>query len=574
MQILLSLIAIILFALPSFAATLEVGSGQTYSTIAAAIAASSDGDTINVHAGEYAENPNVSKDITLQRNGADNVQITGQVRISHAGATLDGFYIAGWSGATHGVTVDASIDGVTIKNNSINGGGVVTGSASGIYIRNSYQMLIDNNTIYGCQKGINANSGHSLDNTYENGVVISNNKIYNNPTDGIDIHGEYFTVSGNLVDNNIDTNWGANHPDGIQFIRSDVDGYSNVNHARVYNNRFTNHTQGIFLEGWSADDPVSDVDIWNNIIYNSEATVNGVDMTALSGVHVKVKGAQYVRIYNNYFGYMKGAGQIIVSPQGTPVTLPETIIIKNNIFANTNTVANYYGISCDKAGHLATADVDYNIYNMGNGYLAYIAPTGYTNFATLQAAGYEAHGMSGNPDVAALPSPIPPAASIAVDNGAIAGVLYASDILGVARPQGAAWDIGPYEYNTGAGDTTPSAFSFTDQTGVALGSTNNSDNVTLAGFDNTTTLVLTGDASCKYSINGAAWATANDNINVNDNVALQNVASGSYSTAIGCTLTVGGVANTGAPWTRATLAAVESPTAPRMKCGSMAGGWK
>lgn len=105
-------------------------------------------------------------------------------------------------------------------------------------------------------------------------------------------------------------------------------------------------------------------------------------------------------------------------------------------------------------------------------------------------------------------------------------------------------------------DNVPAAFDFQNQTGVALGSTGNSDNAAMTAFDNTTTLVLTGDASCKYSINGAAWATANDNVSLNDNVALQNKASDTlYSTAVGCTLTVGGVANTGAPWTRTTLAA-------------------
>ncbi|MCL5884385.1 MAG: hypothetical protein M1377_03395 [Deltaproteobacteria bacterium] len=86
----------------------------------------------------------------------------------------------------------------------------------------------------------------------------------------------------------------------------------------------------------------------------------------------------------------------------------------------------------------------------------------------------------------------------------------------------------------------PAAFSFTDQAGVALGSTGNGDNVTVTGIDNTTTLVLTGDTSCKYSINGAAWATANDNVTLNDNVALQNVASANHSTAVSCTLNLGG----------------------------------
>ena len=148
---------------------------------------------------------------------------------------------------------------------------------------------------------------------------------------------------------------------------------------------------------------------------------------------------------------------------------------------------------------------------------------------------------------------------------------YDTDLLGVARGSDSVWDRGAYEFDSGAADTTPAAFSFTDNTGVALGSTGNSDNVTLTGFDNTTTLVLTGDASCKYSINGAAWATADDNVTVGDNVALQNVASSSYSTAVSCTLNLGGVTDT---WSRTTLAAVSDPMAPRFKGASMSGGWR
>jgi hypothetical protein len=144
--------------------------------------------------------------------------------------------------------------------------------------------------------------------------------------------------------------------------------------------------------------------------------------------------------------------------------------------------------------------------------------------------------------------------------------LYVVDSTGAVNADGYAITFG----DTGA-DTTPAAFSFTDQTGVALGSTNNSDNVTITGIDNTTTLTLTGDASCKYSINGAAWATANDNVSLNDNVALQNVASSSYSTAVSCTLNLGGVTDV---WSRTTLAPANDPVLPRFQGASMSGGWR
>jgi hypothetical protein len=52
------------------AATLRVGPGQTYATIAAAIAASRDGDTLLVHAGTYIDDfTSPQHRITLQAVG-------------------------------------------------------------------------------------------------------------------------------------------------------------------------------------------------------------------------------------------------------------------------------------------------------------------------------------------------------------------------------------------------------------------------------------------------------------------------------------------------------------------------
>lgn len=122
----------------------------------------------------------------------------------------------------------------------------------------------------------------------------------------------------------------------------------------------------------------------------------------------------------------------------------------------------------------------------------------------------------------------------------------------------------------GGNDSTPDQFSFTDVTGAALSTQYTSDNVTVLGIDNTTTLALTG-TGCEYSINGAAFATADDNVTLNDNVALRVTSSGSYSTAKNCMLNLGGVSDT---YSVTTEAAAEDPVAPRMRAGSMAGGWK
>ena len=278
-------------------------------------------------------------------------------------------------------------------------------------------------------------------------------------------------------------------------------------------------------------------------------------------------GATGGNTYNNWFVY--GNEFSAVSPGVSTVAMKNrdpAIFPIENLYAYNNTMFNLH--HAFELG-LGTADVRNNII--------------YSN-TSASAFGDSVHNYNASDDdlgeandqlLIADPFTDSAGGDFTLSGATTAGETLSSpynvDLLGHTRGEDGTWDRGAYEYNPGAEDVVPSAFTFTDQTGVALGSTGNSDNATVAGIDNQATLALTGDASCKYSINGAAWATADDNVTLNDNVALQNVASGSYSTAISCTLNLGGVTDT---WSRTTLAAVSDPVAPRFKGASMSGGWR
>ncbi|WP_323014049.1 VCBS domain-containing protein, partial [Devosia sp.] len=98
-------------------AELHVGAGQTYSTITAAIAAATAGDTIMVHAGTYTENVLINKSLTLVSvDGAENTIITNASQANNAtvgvaagvnNVTIDGFTINGFDGASRGIEAAA-----------------------------------------------------------------------------------------------------------------------------------------------------------------------------------------------------------------------------------------------------------------------------------------------------------------------------------------------------------------------------------------------------------------------------------------------------------------------------------
>jgi len=92
-----------------------------------------------------------------------------------------------------------------------------------------------------------------------------------------------------------------------------------------------------------------------------------------------------------------------------------------------------------------------------------------------------------------------------------------------------------------AGDTTPDAFSFTDQTGVGIASTCTSNTITVTGIDTASAISITGG---QYSINGGAFTSSSGSVVVNDTVQVRHTASGSYSTQVDTTLTIGGVSDT------------------------------
>lgn len=94
---------------------------------------------------------------------------------------------------------------------------------------------------------------------------------------------------------------------------------------------------------------------------------------------------------------------------------------------------------------------------------------------------------------------------------------------------------------SGACDTTPNQFTFTDQTGVTPGQQVTSNSITLAGITCGAAISITGGT---YSVNGGAYTSASGTVNNGDTVSVRLAASGSYGVTTSAILTIGGVSDT------------------------------
>ena len=208
----LFLVAICFFCAGNASATQwDVGSGQIYTSIQAAIDNSStlDGDVINVHGGTYHEDVTVNKKLIIQANNGDDVEInpanTAFTLVNDgtgdgSGSTIRGFII---NSPPHGVGVNISADNCKIENNRINGGktGIAVSGCNSTILNNVISGPHENGIFANISQGFFTVSGNRILNMNGDGIICGVTVSTNGTLDS-------FNLSGNTL-SNISTSNGA-----------------------------------------------------------------------------------------------------------------------------------------------------------------------------------------------------------------------------------------------------------------------------------------------------------------------------------------------------------------------------
>ena len=235
----------------SYAATLTVCSGCVYTTIAAAIAAASPGDTIRIQDTVQSEaNITVDRDLTIQGQGAASTAVDGGL-----GGTV--FFI------DFGVTA-------TIQDMTIRQGSDIFGFGGGIY--NSGTLTISNSTLSGNSAmfgggGIYNNNAVTISNSTISGNLAGNygGGIYNAGT---------LTVSNSTISGNFAT---GSSGGGIYN--------QNLSTVAIANSTLSGNSAG--FSGGGVENDGDSVTISNGTLSGNSATFFGSGISSTSGTTVK-----------------------------------------------------------------------------------------------------------------------------------------------------------------------------------------------------------------------------------------------------------------------------------------------
>ncbi|MEK7635596.1 MAG: fibronectin type III domain-containing protein [Patescibacteria group bacterium] len=453
------------------------------------------GDTVYIAAGTYTGNYT----FTVSGSAGNPITIKRAVIAEHGSAT-------GWSDGYDGiVTIDGAggetifnvnnknnlvfdgtdktkfiLDGNSVASYGIFGNGTSTHSIVIRYI--TFHHFYATGVIFGKESGFSNNveiansefykNGNSVNHDNDGGIILlyattlgyGRNKVHDNY-----LHDSCITAEREACDlmtgqikytdiynNHFASGWtGINSADMLTIN----DDYNNI-YNNFFEGTFDGNNQMLFIH---TNNPAAKTpdhnNIYNNVFYSPLKTSASSNCGITGQLAFSTYGTliSYTNVYNNiFYGYYKSI--TFTSVGGGPYS---NIDIRNNIFWPSNANPCGYKQAVDwgtiKMGPYSSTILNYNYYR----YSDRIWETN-RNFAQVQADGKELQGGYGDP---LFDSITPTFDSLFVNwvaglrltssspspvlNGGLTDPgtgIFSDDYFGTSRPQGAAWDIGAYEY--------------------------------------------------------------------------------------------------------------------------------
>lgn len=401
------------------------------------------GDSVIVGAGTYAETGTADGQVLTKAHGAHDNYI---VFYTSAGAITKGFYILHNYIQVEGFTlinydtnllpiVEVYGDCARIMNNTIDGVDT-THTVAGIYLESvSDSNLVQGNTIQNIYLTMVSMGGH------EN--LVYDNSFYRTWGDALHVWGTNNIIRGNEF-NVIGVNNVHEHIDIIQVF-----GAGGESHDIIFEDNYAHDSD---CQVCNLSD--SDLPGLYNWTFRNNLFINILGQASV--------GLLKTKFYNNTFvNCSKYTAHMLTFNMDCSWGCADSSEVVNNLFIgcgaqpDASGTGGWYGGLVEEAGGVKGAVYDYN-YVTRPVAESYGAKAGF-----ISAYGHETHRVNGGDplfvNIASnwnlqIGSP-------AIDAG-LTIASFADDYAGTARPQGAGWDIGAYEYSGGV--PTPPVVSSVD----------------------------------------------------------------------------------------------------------------
>ena len=432
-------------------------SGVTYTSAAIMRASGTDGNLITFSPGQDASHNGV---VTITNasgwgwdmNGTDYITVNGE-----------------YSGANH----------ISIKDGA--GGGIYE---LGDYSKVLYVDIIDNGDAAN-ERGIEIGNGNDnweiayclIDKAYASSIYqgspaladaygnssIHHNTISNIGFDGIKVACRNTDIYNNIIGGSYESGINDPHIDGIQASNAEI------HYTRIWNNYFYDlDNSAIYFSKWDTGGTVQHVQIWNNLLVGTGLVDSGYGLYFQCNTGISCT-YQNILIANNTFANwdfpairIAGAGTVTV---GSDVDIVNNVIINSTPIYGTGPLF-IQGTFTDSANN----EIDYNLIYEGAGgqKKMSVAGTLYDDFSDADwGTDYASWSHNLNSDPSLDVDYEPDSGSDPVVEAGKTIATFSTDKESVSRPQGTAWDIGCYEFASGAVDPVdpPAGIAITGGTG-------------------------------------------------------------------------------------------------------------